>query len=300
MHGVGISRPALLDARGLTDAAAPDVGAQVAAALREDIGAGDVTALLVAASQEVYARVITREDAVLCGTAWANESFRLLDPAIRLTWHAHDADAVQANALLVEIQGHARGVLTGERTALNFLQTLSGTATTTRRYVEAVAGTGCTILDTRKTLPGLRSAQKYAVRCGGAQNHRIGLFDMFLVKENHIAAAGSLGAAVSAARRQRPDLKVEVEVETLAELEQAFAAAPDIIMLDDFAQADLAQAVARNRARREPVKLEASGGVSLETVRAIAASGVDYISIGALTKHVRAIDLSLRLEFRGS
>jgi nicotinate-nucleotide pyrophosphorylase (carboxylating) len=297
VHGVSISRPAFLDAHGLTDAGALDVGAQVAAALREDIGAGDVTALLVPAGQEVRGRVITREDAVLCGTTWVDETFWLLDPAIQLKWHARDGDAVKATQLLLEIHGHARGVLSGERTALNFLQTLSGTATTTRRCVDAVADTGCTILDTRKTLPGLRTAQKYAVRCGGAQNHRIGLFDMFLIKENHIAAAGSLGAAVSAARRQRPELKVEVEVETFDELEQAFAAEPDIIMLDDFPEPDLQKAVARNRARARPVKLEASGGVSVETVRRIAATGVDYVSIGALTKHLHAIDLSLRLQF---
>jgi len=204
---------------------------------------------------------------------------------------------VKSGALLLEIAGAARAVLSAERTALNFLQTLSGTATAARRYVEAVAGSGCTILDTRKTLPGLRSAQKYAVRCGGAQNHRIGLFDMFLIKENHIAAAGSLAAAVASARRHSPKLKVEVEVESLQEFEEALGADPDIIMLDDFAQEDLAVAVARNRARAHPVKLEASGSVSLETVRRIASTGVDYISIGALTKHLHAIDLSLRLDF---
>jgi nicotinate-nucleotide pyrophosphorylase (carboxylating) len=300
VHGVGIPRPAVLRGSGLTDSGPIDVAAEVAAALAEDIGTGDVTAELVPEAQEVRGRVITREDAVLCGTAWVDETFRHLDPAIRLCWHAQDGEQIRAGDLLLEIEGRARAVLSGERTALNFLQTLSGTATEARRFVAAVAGTGCTILDTRKTLPGLRSAQKYAVRCGGAQNHRSGLFDMFLIKENHIAAAGSLAAAVSAARRHRAGMKVEVEVESLQELEHAFAAEPDIIMLDDFTEADLAQAVARNRARAIPMKLEASGGISLKTVRRAAETGVDYISIGALTKHVHAIDLSLRLDFAGS
>jgi len=297
VHGIGISRPALLEGHGLTQPGPLDVGAQVACALAEDIGSGDVTASLVPADQAVRGRVVTREHAVLCGTAWAEETFRRLDPAVRLTWHAQDGDWVQPGALLLEIEGAARAVLTAERTALNFLQTLSGTATAARRCVEAVAGTGCTILDTRKTLPGLRSAQKYAVRCGGAQNHRIGLFDMFLIKENHIAAAGSLAAAVRAARRHALHLKVEVEVESLAEFAEALAAEPDIIMLDDFPEADLATAVARNRAHARPVKLEASGGISVETAMRVATTGVDYISIGALTKHLHAIDLSLRLDF---
>jgi nicotinate-nucleotide pyrophosphorylase (carboxylating) len=297
VHGVGISRPAFLGGSGLTDPGLLHVAADVAAALAEDIGAGDVSARLLPEGQEVRGRLITREDAVLCGTAWVDQTFRHLDPAVRLAWHVKDGDDVQADGLLLTIEGRARAVLSGERTALNFLQTLSGTATVARRFVRAVAGTGCTILDTRKTLPGLRNAQKYAVRCGGAQNHRMGLFDMFLIKENHIAAAGSLEAAVGAARRQDAGLIIEVEVESLEELEHAFAAAPDIIMLDDFAERDLAEAVARRRARALPVKLEASGGVTLESVLRIAQSGVDYISIGALTKHVHAIDLSLRLDF---
>ena len=297
MHGVGISRPSLLGGAGLTDPGPIDVGGQVKAALTEDVGAGDVTAALVPEDQEVRGRVITREEAVVCGSAWVNETFRRLDPGIHVTWHVEDCDAVKAGALLFEIEGPARAILTGERTALNFLQTLSGTATAVRRYVEAIAGTHCTLLDTRKTLPGLRTAQKYAVRCGGAHNHRIGLYDMFLIKENHIAAAGSLATAVSAAHARSAGLKVEVEVESLTELEQAFAAEPDIIMLDDFSDAELVTAVAWNRARERPVKLEASGSVNLESVRRIAQTGVDYISIGALTKHVRAIDLSLRLDF---
>jgi nicotinate-nucleotide pyrophosphorylase (carboxylating) len=296
VHGVGIPRPAFLAGAGLTDSGPLDVAADVAAALAEDLGAGDVTAQLLPLAQQVHGRLITREDAVLCGTAWADETFRQLDPAVCLTWHAKDGDAIAAGALVLSIDGRARAVLSGERTALNFLQTLSGTATLARRFVAAAAGTGCTILDTRKTVPGLRRAQKYAVRCGGAQNHRMGLFDMFLIKENHIAAAGSLAAAVAAARRQG-GLAVEVEVESLEELEHAFAAAPDIIMLDDFKEEDLAEAVARNQARAHPARLEASGGVSLESVRRVAQSGVDYISIGALTKHVQAIDLSLRLDF---
>jgi nicotinate-nucleotide pyrophosphorylase (carboxylating) len=297
VHGVGISRPSLLGSAGLTAAGPIDVGGQVKAALAEDVGAGDVTAALVPEDQEVRGRVITREEAVVCGSAWVNETFRRLDPAIQITWHVEECEAVTAQALLFEIEGPARAVLTGERTALNFLQTLSGTATAVRRYVEAIAGTHCTLLDTRKTLPGLRTAQKYAVRCGGAHNHRMGLYDMFLIKENHIAAAGSLAAAVRAAHARSAGLKVEVEVESLAELEQAFAAEPDIIMLDDFSEAELVTAVAWNRERARAVKLEASGGVNLESVRRIAQTGVDYISIGALTKHVHAIDLSLRLDF---
>jgi nicotinate-nucleotide pyrophosphorylase (carboxylating) len=297
VHGLGISRPAVLGGKGLTDPGPIDVGGQVKAALAEDMGAGDVTAALVPQDQEVRGSVVTREEAVICGTAWVNETFRSLDPAIQVVWHVQDCDTVKARALLFDIEGPARGILSGERTALNFLQTLSGTATAARRYVEALAGTHCTLLDTRKTLPGLRTAQKYAVRCGGAHNHRMGLFDMFLIKENHIAAAGSLAAAVGAARARSAGLKVEVEVESLAELEQALAAEPDIIMLDDFSDAELITAVARNREHARPVKLEASGGVSLENVRRIAQTGVDYISIGALTKHVHAIDLSLRLEF---
>ena len=274
-----------------------DLGAQVDAALREDIGSGDVTAALVPAGQRVRGGVITREEAILCGRAWADETFRRLDPRVQLTWHAADGERLAANQVIFEITGPARAVLTGERTALNFLQLLSGTATATRRFADAVAGTPCRILDTRKTLPGLRSAQKYAVRCGGGDNHRMGLYDRVLIKENHIAAAGSLSGAIEAARRSAPGLTVEVEVESAAEFEEALNARPDIIMLDDFGPADLQAAVRLNQARGRPVKLEASGSVSLETVRAIAATGVDYVSVGALTKHVRAVDLSMRLEF---
>jgi nicotinate-nucleotide pyrophosphorylase (carboxylating) len=274
-----------------------DLDSQVAAALREDIGGGDVTARLVPATQQVRGRVITREDAVLCGRPWVDETFRSLDPDIRLTWHAADGERILPDRVIFEIDGPAPAVLTGERTALNFLQLLSATATAARRFVDAVAGTGCAILDTRKTLPGLRTAQKYAVRCGGAQNHRIGLYDMVLIKENHIAAAGSLSIAVAAARRTAPGLPVEVEVESLAEFEEALAARPDIVMLDELSHADMRTAVALNRRHAHPVKIEASGSVSLETVRAIAETGVDYISVGSITKHVRAVDLSMRLEF---
>jgi nicotinate-nucleotide pyrophosphorylase (carboxylating) len=297
VHGVGISRPAFLGGADLIPPDPAEVASDVARALAEDVGAGDVTAQLLPARQAVSGRIVTRESGVLCGTAWADATFRALDPAIRLDWHAHDGEAIRAGERVLAIAGQARAVLTGERTALNFLQTLSGTATAVSRVVAAVRDTGCIILDTRKTLPGLRRAQKYAVRCGGAHNHRQGLFDMFLIKENHIAAAGSLAAAVRAARAHERALAVEVEVESLEELERAFAAGPDVIMLDDFSTIDMAEAVARNRARGQPVKLEASGGVSLENVRRIAELGVDYISIGALTKHVHALDLSLRLEF---
>ena len=276
-----------------------DLGAQVDAALREDIGSGDVSASLVPAGQRVRGSVVTREAATLCGSAWAAETFRRLDPQVRLSWQAADGERLGANQVIFEIEGPARAVLTGERTALNFLQLLSGTASATRRLVDALAGTPCRILDTRKTLPGLRTAQKYAVRCGGGDNHRMGLYDRVLIKENHIAAAGSLTGAIEAARRSAPELTVEVEVESPAELEEALGAKPDIIMLDDFSLAGLQAAVKLNQARGRPVKLEASGSVSLETVRAIAATGVDYISVGALTKHVRAVDLSMRLEFTG-
>jgi nicotinate-nucleotide pyrophosphorylase (carboxylating) len=274
-----------------------DLASQVAAALREDVGSGDVTALLVSATQKVRGRVITREDAILCGRPWVQETFQQLDPQIRLTWHATDGDRIAANSLIFEIAGPARPVLTGERTALNFLQLLSATASAARLFADAVAGTGCKILDTRKTLPGLRTAQKYAVLCGGAQNLRIGLYDMVLIKENHIAAAGSLTGAIVAARRVAPQLPVEVEVESLAEFREALAARPDIIMLDEFSEPDMREAVKINRASAHPVKVEASGSVSLETVRAIAATGVDFISVGSITKHVRAVDLSMRLEF---
>lgn len=277
-----------------------DLAQQVEAALREDIGSGDVTAVLVPAAQQVHGGVVTREAAVLCGRPWVEETFRRLDPRVRLEWHAADGDRIAAQQVIFAIAGPARPVLTGERTALNFLQLLSATATATRRFVEAVAGTGCRILDTRKTLPGLRTAQKYAVRCGGAENHRIGLYDQVLIKENHIAAAGSLTGAIEAARRNAPAVRVEVEVESLAELAEALNAGPDIVLLDEFSLDDLRAAVALNRAHEAPAKLEASGSMSLESVRAVAETGVDYVSVGSLTKHVRAVDLSMRLQFSDS
>jgi len=274
-----------------------DLDSQVAAALREDIGTGDVTAQLVPATQHARGRVVTRENAVLCGRAWVEKTFHLLDSNIRLAWQANDGDRIVADQVIFTIEGPARAVLTGERTALNFLQLLSATATAARRFVDAVAGTGCAILDTRKTLPGLRTAQKYAVRCGGAQNHRIGLYDMVLIKENHIAAAGSISGAIAAARRTAPKIPVEVEVESLAEFAEALTARPDIILIDEFSLSDMRGAVELNRKNERPVKIEASGSVSLETVRDIAQTGVDYISVGGLTKNIRAVDLSMRLDF---
>lgn len=272
-----------------------DLPEQVSRALREDIGSGDVTAQLIGAATQARARVLCREGAVICGTAWFDETFRQIDAAVRVHWRVADGQRVAADAVLCELEGPARALLTGERTALNFLQLLSATATVTARYVQAVAGTTCRILDTRKTIPGLRTAQKYAVQCGGGQNHRIGLFDMVLVKENHIAAAGSIGAAVSTARSLSPAVPVEVETENLDEVAAALAARSDVILLDEFTLEDLRRAVAMNRAAPQPAKLEASGGVSLERIGEIAATGVDYVSVGGLTKHVQAVDLSMRL-----
>ena len=269
---------------------------QVARALREDVGSGDITADLIPAAVRAHARVVCRETAVLCGSPWFDETFHQLDPLIDIRWHFHDGERIAADSVLCELEGAARPLLTGERTALNFLQLLSGTATTTQRYVTLLSGTACRILDTRKTVPGLRSAQKYAVRCGGGTNHRLGLYDMVLIKENHIAAAGSIDAAVTAARRQAPGVRVEVEAETLEQVSEALAAGADIILLDDFPLEQIRTAVAMNRAHEHPAKLECSGGITLETLRTIAEAGVDYISVGALTKHVTAIDLSMRID----
>ena len=277
----------------------PDLPRQVAAALQEDVGTGDATARLVPESQLVRGEVVSREAAVICGAPWVEETFRQLDPRVSLEWRIPEGGQVEPEQIVFRIAGPARAILTGERTALNFLQLLSGTATAARRFADAVAGTGCTVIDTRKTVPGLRTAQKYAVRCGGARNHRMGLFDLILVKENHITAAGSITAAVAAARRSGGGLAIEVEVESLAELEEALAARADIVLLDDFTLEDMRTAVARVRARGATAKLEASGSASLETVRAIAETGVDFVSVGALTKHARAIDLSMRLELAG-
>ncbi|MCC6134423.1 MAG: carboxylating nicotinate-nucleotide diphosphorylase [Candidatus Contendobacter sp.] len=269
----------------------PDPHPTVALALAEDVGSGDLTAALIPETAEAEATVISRESAVLCGAAWFDAVFQQLDPRIRIDWRAADGDRIEPDQLLCTLHGPARALLTGERTALNFLQLLSGTATLARRFADAVAGTGATILDTRKTLPGLRLAQKYAVRCGGCQNHRIGLFDAVLIKENHIMAAGSISNAIAAARRLHPHVTVEVEVENLEELQEALAARPDIVMLDNFALTAMTEAV---KLADRQVKLEASGNVNFATVRQIAETGVDYISIGGLTKDVQAVDLSMR------
>jgi nicotinate-nucleotide pyrophosphorylase (carboxylating) len=265
-------------------------------ALDEDIGSGDATADLLPADAVASARVITREAAVLAGTAWFDACFDLLDPSVRVKWDYRDGDRVAAGQTLCALKGSARALVSGERCALNFLQALSGTATTTAQYVDAIRGTRATILDTRKTLPGLRIAQKYAVRCGGGNNHRIGLFDAMLIKENHIAASGSLGGAVRAARERHPDLLLEVEVENFDELHEALAAGVDRVMLDEFSFDDIRKAVADVNGKTQ---IEVSGGVSLPSLPALAATGVDFISIGALTKHVRAIDMSMRIVVDG-
>ena len=279
-----------------------DLAATVSTALREDVGSGDKTAALVPETRLGRARVVTREQAIIAGRPYVDEVFRQVDPAVAVEWHVRDGEAVQPEQVLFRLQGPARALLTGERTALNFLQVLSGTATVTRHYADALAGLPCRVLDTRKTLPGLRTAQKYAVRCGGGVNHRVGLYDGILVKENHIVAAGSIAAAVAAARRavgsSRDRVLIEVEVESLDELRQSLDAGAGMALLDEFTLDDLRAAVALNRAHANgPIPLEASGSVTLETIRAIAETGVDFISVGALTKHVRAIDLSMRFEF---
>ncbi len=273
-------------------ALAEEIRACAARLLAEDVGAGDITAQLIPESQWATAKVITREAAVLCGVAWVDEIFRRLDGRVTLRWQAADGDLLAPDQCFLELEGPARSLLTGERAALNMLQTLSATATATRRYVDLIEGTGVRLLDTRKTLPGMRLAQKYAVTCGGGHNHRIGLWDAFLIKENHIAACGGIQAAVAQARKLASDLPVEVEVETFEELDQALAAGADIVMLDNFAIEDLHVAVEINGGR---ATLEASGNVDDSTLRAIADTGVDCISSGALTKDVKSIDLSMRI-----
>ena len=265
----------------------------VTQALAEDIASGDITAELIGADVQARSRIVTREDGILCGTAFALEAFQQIDPSCHVEWAAQDGDAIAADSLVCTLSGPARALLTGERTALNFLQLLSGTASTAGQYAARVAHTGVKLLDTRKTVPGLRLAQKYAVTCGGCCNHRIGLFDAFLIKENHIAAAGSIAKAVAAARDIAPDKPVEVEVENEAELEQALTAGADRIMLDNFTLEALRDAVSHTAGSAD---LEASGNVTDETLVAIAETGVDFISIGALTKHVRALDLSMRID----
>ena len=267
-----------------------DLEATVANALREDIGSGDLTAQSVAATTAATARVICREDAVICGRPWVDAVFRQIDPAIVVEWNVAEGGAVKSNATAFTARGSARSLLTAERTSLNFLQTLSAVATEARHYADLVSHTGVQILDTRKTIPGLRLAQKYAVRCGGCYNHRIGLYDAYLIKENHIRACGGITGAVNAARTLKPGRKIEVEVETLAEMEEALVAQADIVMLDNFTLELILEAVRQNRGR---AKLEASGGFTHDGLVKVAETGVDYISIGALTKHVRAIDFSM-------
>jgi nicotinate-nucleotide pyrophosphorylase (carboxylating) len=276
----------------------PDLPRHVRRALEEDVGGGDLTAALIPASTDGWAAVISRESAIICGVPYVDGTFAQLDPRVRIHWKIPEGAAVEANQTLFEIQGPARSLLTGERTALNFLQLLSGTATAAHAFAERLKGTACRLLDTRKTIPGLRTAQKYAVRVGGGHNHRMGLFDGILIKENHIMAAGSVARAVAAARSSGTKVPVEVEVESLEELEQAIAARADIALLDDFSLEDMAEAVSVNRRAPHPLKLEASGGVTLETIRGIADTGVDYVSVGSITKHVRAVDLSMRFDWQ--
>jgi len=283
---------ALLNSLSYRPALEMDIPRQVRAALDEDMGTGDITAGLIPAHATGSARVITRESAIVCGQAWVEEVFRQLDPAVSIHWETTDGSPVTSNQTLLTLTGPLRSLLSGERTALNFLQCLSGTATVCQQYARKVGHTSVKLLDTRKTLPGLRTAQKYAVRVGGCYNHRVGLYDAFLIKENHIAACGSIATAISTARQQAPGKPVEVEVENFSELDQALQARADIIMLDNFSIADMIQAVKTVGGRS---KLEASGGIGDDNLVAIAETGVDYISIGSLTKHVRAIDLSMRV-----
>jgi len=264
----------------------------VSRALHEDIRDGDITAQLIPAENKATATVITRESAVICGTAWVDEVFKQLDATITLKWLVQDGDDVQPGQTLVELSGPARSLLTGERTALNFLQTLSGTATLSRQYAKLVEGTAIKILDTRKTIPGLRLAQKYAVKVGGCHNHRIGLYDAFLIKENHIAACGGIGAAIKKAHETAPGKPVEVEVENLDELHQALEAGTDIIMLDNFDPEQIREAITVNQGR---AKLEVSGNLEANNLTSKAIPGIDYLSSGSLTKHCRAIDLSMRV-----
>ena len=275
---------------------AQEIRRGVSHALAEDLGylplqQGDITASLIPISHQATATIITREDCVVCGVAWVDEVFQQLSDQVVIQWHVKDGDAVNSNTVLCEISGPARMLLTGERTALNFLQTLSGTATTTAQYVALLGDSKTKLLDTRKTLPGLRLAQKYAVSCGGGKNHRIGLYDAFLIKENHIMAAGGIAQAIAKAHQIAPGKPVEVEVETWDELNQALEAGADIVMLDNFSQQQMIDAVKHVAGR---CKLEASGNITIENLREVATTGVDYISMGVLTKDVRAVDLSMR------
>jgi nicotinate-nucleotide pyrophosphorylase (carboxylating) len=274
-----------------------DIRDCVARALQEDIGTGDITGELIPGTTLATATIITREKMSLAGRPWVDEVCRQVDPGIKIEWRAQDGDTVKAGASLCVMSGGARSLLTAERTALNFLQLLSATATVTAHYVKAVQGTQCRILDTRKTIPGLRLAQKYAVKCGGGHNHRVGLFDAILIKENHIISAGGVAAAIDAARELHPTMPVEVEVESIDELHDALGAKAERLLLDNFSVSLLREAVAINRAEGDPpAELEASGGMTIEEIAAVAATGVDYISVGALTKNVRAVDLSMRFK----
>lgn len=275
---------------------AAEINSNVSRALAEDVGTGDLTALLLPAGQTASASIISRERATLCGVQWFEACFRQLAPQTQISWFAQDGEVIAAGQNLCEVAGNARTLLTAERPALNFLQTLSAVATQTRRYVEAVAGTRAVIVDTRKTLPGLRLAQKYAVKCGGGINHRLGLYDGILIKENHIIAAGGIEQAVQAARDiAPPGVFIQIEVETLAQLRQALAANAEMVLLDNFEPAQLGSAVAlATKLTNGRTILEASGGITLQNVRAIAQTGVDRISVGSLTKDVKAVDLSMR------
>lgn len=274
------------------DTLRPTIEQNVKTALQEDIGDGDITARLIPESEQATARVISREHATISGTAWVDEVFRQVDAGMDISWNVKDGDQVTPNQALFTVTGSARSILTAERAALNFLQTLSGTATVSQQYADKVATTKVKLLDTRKTIPGLRLAQKYAVTCGSCYNHRIGLYDAFLIKENHIMACGGIKAAIGTAQKTAPGKPVEIEVETLEQLNEALAADADIIMLDNFTLEQMREAVAITNGK---AKLEASGNITDETLVPIAETGVDYISIGALTKHCRAVDLSLRL-----
>ena len=276
----------------LNNDAIEHITSNVSFALQEDVGSGDITAQLIPDDRDITASVISREPAILCGQDWVNEVFKQLGHDVALEWCAEDGSLLESNKPFLTLTGHARTILTGERTALNFLQALSYTATITRKYVEDVLATNLTILDTRKTLPGLRAAQKYAVKVGGALNHRFGLFDAFLIKENHIMAAGSISNAVDMAKKIAPGKTIEVETENLDEVALAVSAGADIIMLDNFSYSDMTKAV--NQCKGQ-VKVEASGNLDQKKLISIAKTGVDFVSIGALTKHVQAIDLSLRV-----
>lgn len=265
---------------------------QVTQALQDDIGDGDITAQLLPVDKHIKAEIISRDKAIICGQAWVNEVFQQVNTAIQVEWLVQEGEQVQAGQRLCALMGLARDILTAERCALNFLQTLSATASITHHYVQLIAGSKAIILDTRKTIPGLRYAQKHAVTVGGGQNHRLGLYDAFLIKENHIMACGSIAEAVEKARAAQTNKKIEVEVESIDELQQAITVKPDVIMLDNFSIDMLKDAVKINQ---QQVKLEASGNVNESTIAAIAATGVDYISVGALTKNIAAIDLSMRL-----